>query len=86
MGRNWHKPDDYVFRDSSGRHGPGTGGQLVVEDRAGNSLVVCFNDSFQEVVLEAYFAGLRKGYQNGAEDARATIRRALGICNQGQKE
>lgn len=79
MGRNAVKTEDFVFRDSSGGHGPGTGGQLVVTDHAGNHLVVCWNDSFHEVILEAYRAGFFKGEKKGAEDARRDIRRALGI-------
>ena len=78
MGRNLHKPDDYDIRDSSGKYGAGTGGQVVVTDETGRTLMAFFNDSFEEAILAAYFSGKAHGVREGEENARAQIRRAIG--------
>lgn len=79
MGRNFHKTEDYIFTDSSGKRGSGTDGQVVIADKGGNYLAAFFNDSFHSALLETYWAGYHKGLAAGSEKARQEMRRALGV-------
>jgi hypothetical protein len=84
MGRNWHNSEDFTIKDSSGKSGVGTGGQLVITDHAGifgergRVLTAFFNDGFHEALLAAYQSGRHHGEAAGRKGLQKELAALLG--------
>lgn len=71
MSRNFHRADDYQWQE--------TGGGLLICSDGSDPLFTVYNDGLREALVNAYYAGLTAGRQEGRATLQFELRKLLGV-------